>query len=217
MPALQGRVAVKNYPHKIMQSFIQLLSEELIPDERKSRLLPFIQYLQEKRAHKADINLNFICTHNSRRSQFAQVWCAALAQHFDLKLNCFSGGTERTAVYPEVLNSLESFGFKVKRNVGENPHHLVQVSTSTSLILFSKRFNDDVNPKKDFAALMTCSDADENCPFIPGCELRLALNYSDPKRFDGSPIEASMYNARSWQIASEFFYVFQTLKHSEND
>ena len=200
-----------------MEAFIQLLSEEVVPDQRKSLLLPFIQYLQEKRAQEAAINLNFICTHNSRRSQFAQVWCAALAQHFELELNCFSGGTERTAVYPEVLNSLERFGFELKRGEGVNPVHHVWIKDDINLPLFSKLFDDESNPKTHFAALMTCADADENCPFIPGCELRISLDYSDPKRFDGSSIEASMYDARSWQIASEFYYVFKTLKTQENE
>jgi len=195
-----------------MQSFLQLLSQEFILDERKARLLPFIQYLQEKRAQKADINLNFICTHNSRRSQFAQVWSAVWANHFGIAVNSFSGGTQATAVYSEVLNSLERFGFEVIRTAGSNPKQLVHLSNANSIELFSKVFDDPSNPTQDFAAIMTCADADENCPFIPGCEARIALNYSDPKAFDNTPIQSSMYDARSWQIATELYHVYQTLQ-----
>jgi len=41
---------------------------------RKTVLQPLIDYIQSKVKNNLSINLNFICTHNSRRSQLAQVW-----------------------------------------------------------------------------------------------------------------------------------------------
>jgi arsenate reductase (thioredoxin) len=55
---------------------------------------------------------------------------------------------------------------------------------------------------------MTCSHADENCPFIPGAEARIPVRYEDPKAFDDTTEEAAQYDARSRQIASEMFFVF---------
>ena len=60
---------------------------------------------------------------------------------------------------------------------------------------------------------MTCSHADENCPFIPGTQTRIALNYDDPKAFDYTPQEQAAYDARCLQIAAEMMYVFKRLSN----
>jgi arsenate reductase (thioredoxin) len=59
---------------------------------------------------------------------------------------------------------------------------------------------------------MTCAHADENCPFIPSSDRRIAVRYEDPKAFDDSPLEEAKYDERSLQIASEMFYVFRQIK-----
>jgi len=59
---------------------------------------------------------------------------------------------------------------------------------------------------------MTCSDADENCPFIPGAELRLPLTYDDPKAADDTPQEAARYDERLRQIGRELFFALSLLK-----
>ena len=61
---------------------------------------------------------------------------------------------------------------------------------------------------------MTCSDADENCPFIPGAEMRLPLTYEDPKEADDKPEERAVYDERVRQIGREIFYAMQLI--SEN-
>jgi protein-tyrosine phosphatase/arsenate reductase len=59
---------------------------------------------------------------------------------------------------------------------------------------------------------MTCSDADENCPFIPGVELRIGSTYEDPKAYDGTDLQNEKYIERSLQIARECLYVFSKLR-----
>jgi arsenate reductase (thioredoxin) len=76
--------------------------------------------------------------------------------------------------------------------------------------LWSKTFDDPANPAAGFGAVMTCSDADENCPFVPGTDLRLAITYDDPKNFDGTPREEEMYRERAVQIGRELLYAFST-------
>ena len=58
---------------------------------------------------------------------------------------------------------------------------------------------------------MTCTHADENCPFIPGAEKRISLPFEDPKAFDDTSEEAEQYDKRSLQIATEMKYVFNEL------
>ncbi len=193
-----------------------MIQEEVLSFDRLERLRPLVNYLRNKTTTGTPAQLNFICTHNSRRSQLAQFWSSYWSEHFGMNITSYSGGTESTEVYNEVLNSLERFGFEVKRQDGKNSKQSIQLS-SGPLELYSKVFDHPENPTDQFAAVMTCSDADENCPFIPGCEARIALNYADPKVFDNTPIQSSMYDARSWQIATELYHVYQQLHHQNHD
>lgn len=59
---------------------------------------------------------------------------------------------------------------------------------------------------------MTCSDAEENCPFIPEADIRLLTTYSDPKEFDYTSLQDINYDERCKEIALETFYVFSLIK-----
>jgi len=159
--------------------------------------------------------LNLICTHNSRRSHLSQVWAQTMAHYYRLSnIQCYSGGTEATALFPMVSQTLNHQGFNIKTlSEGTNPVYAIKFDDNTPAIIgFSKTFDDSFNAQSDFAAVMTCSHADENCPFIPGANRRIALNYEDPKAFDGTPQQASKYEERSIQIATEMKYVFSSIK-----
>ncbi|RUA27779.1 MAG: protein-tyrosine-phosphatase [Bacteroidetes bacterium] len=200
-----------------LTNYIENLDPNSIPVERKELLTPFIEYLQQKINLGSNISLNFICTHNSRRSHLSQIWAQTLAEHFRFnQVTCYSGGTAETAVYSMVLKVLEEAGFKiVQLSKEDNSVFAVKYSSeSHPIIAFSKTYDHSFNPTMGFAAMMTCSDADENCPFIPGTEKRIALNYEDPKAFDDSPLKKNKYEERSRQIATELFYVFSKVKKS---
>ena len=186
-----------------------------IPEDRLAVLKPLIDYIQSKIDQGKEINLNFICTHNSRRSQFSQIWAQTAADYFGIPAKCYSGGVEVTAFNERAVASIKRSGFDVvTQGEGEsNPIYLVSHSKDHDPIkAFSKLFDDPVNKAEQFAAVMTCSHADENCPFIPGTEQRIAVRYEDPKAFDDTPEEASKYDERSMQIASEMFYVFSKVR-----
>jgi hypothetical protein len=59
---------------------------------------------------------------------------------------------------------------------------------------------------------MTCSHAEENCPYIRGVDLRIGITYDDPKAFDGTPQQDEKYLERSNQLALENLYVFSQIK-----
>ena len=174
-----------------------------------------IGFIQKKLTNNKEVCLVFICTHNSRRSQLAQVWAQTAAAYFNIPLLCFSGGVEVTACNERTITSLKRSGFKINNERGEieNPVYKVFYSDNEEPIqLFSKFYDDTVNPQDNFAAILTCSDADQNCPFIPGAEARISLKYNDPKEFDDTTMETSKYDERSQQIAAEMFYVFSKIK-----
>lgn len=197
-----------------LETNIRLAESLEISAERKEALAPFIAFMQKKYNEKKAINLNFICTHNSRRSQFAQIWAKTAAFSHGIAINSYSGGVEVTAFNERAVASMQRMGFGVKvKKDGENPTYEVFFSeTADPVIAFSKVYDDKANADAEFAAIMTCSHADENCPVIPGAEARIPVRYEDPKAFDGKEEESAKYDERSLQIASEMFYVFSQIK-----
>ncbi|WP_312698096.1 arsenate-mycothiol transferase ArsC [Sphingobacterium mizutaii] len=182
---------------------------------RKETLKPLIDFIQHKTNAKEKININFICTHNSRRSHLSQIWAQTAAAYFNIpNVNCYSGGTEETSLFPTVVDTLKAQGFEVMQLSGsENPIYAIKYArTDPPIIGFSKKHDHPFNPEAGFAAIMTCSQADAGCPFIPGAEKRIPVTFEDPKVSDGSPEQAAVYASRSLQIAEEMFYVFSQIK-----
>lgn len=188
-------------------------STQSLSKERKELLDVLINHISEKQSKKEEIKLNFICTHNSRRSQFAQVWATVAAHFHRVDVSCYSGGTEATAFNERAISSLKRSGFRVSKEGSENPIYQIYFTEGDENIrAFSKIYNANENPLSEFAAIMTCSDANTNCPIIPGAEKRIPLLYNDPKEFDNTPFEPEKYDERSLQIASEMFYIFSKIK-----
>ena len=184
---------------------------ESISEDRKEILQPLVAYIQEKHSENLAIRLNFICTHNSRRSHLSQVWAQLMANYFNIKnVSCYSGGTEATALFPMVAKTLSKQGFAIKTiSEGDNPVYSIKYGDNQLPIIgFSKTFDNTFNPKSEFAAILTCSQADQGCPFISGAEKRIPITFEDPKVFDNSPQQADKYLERSVQIATEMFYIF---------
>jgi arsenate reductase (thioredoxin) len=185
----------------------KLISEfDLIPNERKELLHQLVQFVEKKVKAGQNVYLNFICTHNSRRSHLSQIWAQAAAHYFNVpNVFCFSGGTEATAFNPRAVKAMQEAGFSIiMTKGGENPLYEVRFAEGVEpIIAFSKKYDDSFNHNKDFAAIMTCSHADENCPLVLG-----ALTYNDPKEFDGTPLEAAKYSERVDEIGREILFAF---------
>ncbi|GMQ28992.1 protein-tyrosine-phosphatase [Algoriphagus confluentis] len=204
----------KNTLYPTLAETIQKAGELPISEERKQVLQVLINYIQSKLDQGQDVNLNFICTHNSRRSQFSQIWAQTAADFHRIPANCYSGGVEVTAFNERAVNSLKRSGFRVSsKENSSNPIYSVFYShESDPITAFSKVYDDPANDALHFAAVMTCDHADENCPFIPGTEQRIPVRYEDPKAFDDTELEAQKYDERSLQIAAEMWFVFSQLK-----
>lgn len=197
-----------------IENLIKTLDPNSISEERKTVLQPLVDFIQEKVSNNEAIRINFICTHNSRRSHLSQVWAQTMANYFNIKnVFCYSGGTEATALFPMVAETLQNSGFTVKTlSKSNNPVYSIKYADNAHPIIgFSKKLDDDFNPKSAFAAIMTCDSANEACPFVPGAEKRIPITFEDPKAFDNTPQQAEKYNERSLQIATELFYVFSQI------
>lgn len=204
---------------KIKDHCDQLVSKfDTLSEERKALLSNISKYIQTKLEQDQPVNLVYVCTHNSRRSHFGQVWAAVAASYYNISdVTTYSGGTEATAFNPNAINALKTTGFEITpETVGSNPKYNVSFGENESTTCFSKVYDDAMNPKSNFAAIMTCSDAEENCPFIPGVELRIGTTYDDPKAFDGTPLQDEKYLERSNQIALECLYVFSKIMNPKS-
>jgi arsenate reductase len=204
----------KNILFPEIEQIVRTFNSESITAERKITLQPLIDFIQAKASNQQEIRLNLICTHNSRRSHLSQVWAQTAAAYYSIKnVFCYSGGTEATALFPMAAQTLVKSGFKIKTiSEGKNPVYSIKYAANEHPVIgFSKTYDDDFNPQSAFAAIMTCSQADGGCPFIPGAEKRIPITFEDPKTFDNTPQQAEKYEERSLQIATELFYVFSQI------
>lgn len=182
-----------------------------ISSNRKTVLQPLIDYIKQCSDTNELAALNFICTHNSRRSHLSQIWAQTMAYHVGLfNVTTFSGGTAATALFPVVAATLKQQGFAIEElTTGTNPIYSVNATVNAQPIIgFSKVYDHAFNPASKFAAILTCSQADADCPFIPGAAARIPIPYIDPKRSDNTPQQAQTYLETSQLIATEMLYVF---------
>ena len=200
-----------------IREIIAQLSTERISEERKIILQPLIEFISSKISKNEEVRLNFICTHNSRRSHLSQIWAQTMANYYQIEnVFCYSGGTEATAMFPKVAETLANQGFEIlKLSETENPVYAVKFAENEhAVICFSKKYDDDFNPKSEFVAIHTCDSADENCPIVYGAETRIPIKYEDPKKSDGTAEMNETYFNRSLEIATEMKFVFENLRKS---
>ncbi|MEO9531574.1 MAG: protein-tyrosine-phosphatase [Crocinitomicaceae bacterium] len=196
--------------NKKIETIIDQIKSEfnLIPEDRKAALQTLSDFIKEK---KQNTDLIFICVHNSRRSHLSQIWAQVASNHYGFnQIRCYSGGTEVTNMYPMIGETLQDQGFDVQVLAKtENPIYALKYDANSHPIMgFSKIFDDSFNPQENFGAVMVCSSADTNCPYIATASKRILIPFEDPKAFDDTPQQKEKYAERSLQIARELFYAF---------
>lgn len=195
--------------------FVEQLNVDDISLSRKRDLDQLTNYIKNSLSDNKKCQLTFICTHNSRRSHLCQIWAQIAARYYEINgIHCYSGGTEVTAVFPKIIETLQSQHLEItqKKKKKDNPRYYIEYSEVMPPIkAFSKLYDHPKNPKEQFAAIMTCDHASENCPMVLGADQRIALTYEDPKNSDGTPEQTTVYLSRSIQIATEMKYVFSQI------
>ncbi len=189
-----------------------LLEEDAIADDRKAQLSELGKIIATNRGEDELVHVVFICTHNSRRSQLSELWLDIAANHFQIPgIRAYSGGTEATAFNQRMVAAVKRFGFPlVEIKDGDNPIYQSKISMEKEM--FSKKYDDPANPKRDFIAVMVCSDADRNCPVVPGAQVRYSLPYVDPKKSDDTPAESETYDAKVKEIGREILFMMREVK-----
>lgn len=184
---------------------------DAIPTDRKADLAKVALYIRERLSKSEPAKLTFICTHNSRRSHLSQIWAQVAAEFYGLDgVETFSGGTEATAFNSRAVAAMQRCGLKIIAGdpASANPRYNVYTADSaTPQVCFSKAYGEPPNPSQGYCAVMTCSQADDACPLVMGCDLRIPIRYEDPKVADDTEFEAQRYDERSTQICSEMLYM----------
>lgn len=208
-----------NYPFdSILLAYIESLTDEFdqIPEKRKNNLQEIGKYVLNAYIQSKEARLLFICTHNSRRSQFGQLWAQTAAFYYGLTgIKTYSGGTEVTAFNHRVVDTLKRTGFTIIINSEKKnkPKYTVKPGKHfPGFIMYSKKYDNEINPVNNFCAVMVCSDADEACPVVTGAGKRISLPYNDPKEFDGTFLEKEKYDDCCREIAREMFFTMDYVK-----
>jgi len=109
----------------------------------------------------------FLCTGNSARSQMAE---AFLRKYAGERYEAFSAGLEPKGINPYIIQVMCEIGIDLSRHTSK---HLSQFLGKTS-----------------FAYVITvCDQAEKNCPYFPGADVRLHWSFEDPAAFKGTPEE----------------------------
>lgn len=156
-----------------LREYIEKRNGEIdsIAADRRELIITVAEYISGKIQNGLPPKLIFICTHNSRRSIMGQLWALVAAEYYGIKIESHSGGTEATAFYPSALEAMERAGLTFIR-LTEPPNPIYEFHSGDdmpAIRVFSKKYDDLTNPASGFAAIMTCSDADEACPFHSWC------------------------------------------------
>lgn len=172
-------------------------------------------FLKEEIRDLGSVKICFVCTHNSRRSQFAQAWMTVLSTQNRLPIKVFSAGTEQTACNPRTIESLKRNGFNLISTKGDSTNPVYCLNWSgVGVELFSKIIS-DVESDKPYLAVMTCNDADENCPYIPEAKKRITFTFIDPKHSDDTPIEEETYDETCLEIKTEIEQIINLITNEK--
>jgi ACR3 family arsenite transporter len=175
------------------------------PAEPDASRLPALRCIVE--TLRANRDVLFVCTANSRRSVFAQVWLhAALLARGLGGPRVLSAGSEPTGVDARTLAALQRAGAVVSG--GSRGRATVALPGCEAVALEPRRVGEATESlEPGFTAVMVCSDADARCPVVQGAAQRVALPYPDPKHADDTAAEAQTYDAICKQIRGEMEWV----------
>lgn len=187
-----------------IKNFILQLKKNKIKPERSKRLDQIAKNIIKNNYP----SILFVCTHNSRRSQFAEIWGNTINFIYNKKIKIISAGTKKKAFNDRAINTIKEIGFDVKKI--KNKCHIKFSENYKSIVMFSKTIN-EIDNNTPLISIMTCSDADKNCPVVPNALNRFLLSYEDPRLSDNSKIEKTKYLEACKTIGTEILYLFSKI------
>jgi len=180
---------------------------EEISEERRLAIKQCAKTILDGIDQHGNVNLIFVCTHNSRRSQACELWAHTWIHHLRVEnIKVYSAGTEKTSYNYRMIDAVRRWGFRAEM-IGDNDENYYQIHSPLAddkgKKYFSKTIHDKSLPKKNVIAIMTCDHAEENCPLVPGAIARIPLRYTDPSEFDDANNEGDYYDKTFREIGKE--------------
>lgn len=190
--------------YKKLDNYSATVSKEFdqINLERKEKINQIVEELNKSKTGTKSIL--FTSNDNSAASQLAQAWLQVAAErNLISSIQISSAGENETAINKDALKALKNAGFKISSNTTfpKNPRYMVSYSQeSSSLLMFSKKYNNFQNPTSDFLSIGT----EENLSSVNGETSKVELTYAK--------IDASNADTQSREIAREMFYLADKLQ-----
>ncbi len=196
--------------NRSIKDFISNLNLDTIPANKINAIEALTNILKKNIDLNIKSKLNFICTHNSRRSQLCQVWSDTMSSYYGFSnILSYSGGTETTEVNKNIIDTLIDTGFSIKKNKDFiNPIYFVNNGLKKNIKLFSKSYTDNFNPSEKFIAVINCSSADKSCTYVEGASERIYLPFNDPGEHDKTRLKCKKYRVSNIEIASSMKHLY---------
>jgi len=194
--------------------FINATKKNNFLEGRRNLLLQIAESIAREYTKNEIVNINFICSDNSRESQLCQAWAFLAAHHYGLNIHSFSGGLEVSSFHRNTIKTLQKtgFSFQLEDFAHQNPKYSVSYSDSrNSIIVFSKLYDNSAN-KEPFIAITTSKKAEEHCPLISNAIQCYYLPLNELKSSDGTDEQEANYLAISEKVATEIGYIFAAVK-----
>lgn len=144
----------------------------------------------------AALNILFVCTHNSARSQMAE----ALLRHVaGPHISVFSAGNHPTQLHPDAVRTMDALGIDIR---GQHSKHL------------------DAFAGQPFDYVITvCDRARESCPTFPGGGQYLHWGFADPAVVTNTKERRRLFQQLAVQLASrvKFFLAAASAHPTRHD
>jgi hypothetical protein len=194
--------------HAPIRDHLDLLSTQydMIGEKHYPGADQLVEWIAKNNRREEPLAVIIICTGNTRRSMLGAAMGNAAATYYGLtNIKFYSGGTDPVAFNPRTIATLKAIGFEIEATGKEatpgpgkekNPIYQMSWGKGFTAQEFSKVYSDDPNPKKGYAAILVCSEADAACPTVNGASIRIPVPYLDPKAYDDSELETAKYAER---------------------
>ncbi|MFN9414242.1 MAG: hypothetical protein ACK57V_17950 [Pirellula sp.] len=194
--------------HDSLRKHAELLttSFDMIEQDHRPAIQSLAKWIANQSNKQESLHVIVTCTGNSRRSMMGASMGNLAAAYYGMEhVHFHSGGTSPTAFNRRTIASLKEIGFQIEptgqlAEPGDpqtpNPKYRVVWGKDFETEEFSKMYNDGSNPRSGFAAIMVCSEADQDCPIVKGASIRLAMPFIDPKLYDDGSLEGNKYRER---------------------
>lgn len=213
-----NQLSSQNVFSEQLKDYINIIekTENSIDTERKNELLEISKYISDKAKNNKEFYPVFICTHNSRRSIFCEVWFWLATKYYNkTNLLPLSAGVDINTINPRTIEALRRAGFDIYKNdkINLNPPYAIILNPKKEVLLInSKKYEFPMVFDKNYCEIMVCSDKEMTCPVFERKSKRFSIPYTDLRTSDNSSTEQKDYDARCKQIAAEMFFIVKNIR-----